>query len=257
METEVSVPSTKPIMAPEVETAVLDSLVQFQHRDKWKEWGLHKLREQGAAILLEGPPGTGKNTIAKWMARKIKKGFKLLAPGDVAGGEPGESERQIREFFADARRRKNMTVFMDECDALLGDRDKISPDGRTWQLGAIEELMMQINTYPGLIICATNHIQSLDPALADRFIAIVHVDEPDFGMRLRLWKQKLGQIDLPIRLDDAAFKRLSKTELNGRGIENAIVAAASHAMRKGIKPTVGILIQFAELETEKEIVANK
>lgn len=242
----------KPVMSEAVESDVLDALSQYQNRDKWKLWGMHLLREQGSAILLKGPSGTGKTTIARWMAKKIKRGFLKLSVADLGGGEPGESERRVQEFFANARKRHNATIFMDECDMLLGDRSEIGAEGRTWQLGTTETLMMEMNVYGGLLIAATNHADSLDPALSNRFLAIVEVGEPDFSMREKLWRLKLPK-QFPFKPSTAEFKRLAQYELNGRQIENVIVAVASHAMRKSVRPTLTMFKQYCEREKGKHI----
>jgi SpoVK/Ycf46/Vps4 family AAA+-type ATPase len=67
----------KPVMTRAVERAVMNAVVMYQQRKKWKQWGLHLIRKQGACILLEGPPGCGKTTIAEYLALRIrKKGMK-------------------------------------------------------------------------------------------------------------------------------------------------------------------------------------
>lgn len=248
--------ATKPIISPQIEQDVLNALAQYEHKDKWMLWGMHGLRKQGAGILLEGPPGTGKTTIARWAASRIKKGFKELDAGVIAGGEPGQSERNIKEFFEDARKRKNATIFIDECDHLLGNRDDISAEGKTWQLGAEEALMVQMNVYPGLMICATNHVHSLDPALSDRFLSIIHVGMPDFECRQRLWKVKIPK-KFPFRPEPSDIKRLSKHELSGRQIENVIVNCASDAIRRGTRPKLASLLMFCEREKTKIISSQK
>jgi len=245
----------KPVMSDGVESDVLDAISQYQNRDKWIQWGMNNIREQGSAILLEGPSGTGKTTIAKWMAERIKKGFKQLSAAQIGGGEPGATERAVVEFFADAKKRHNATIFIDECDHLLGNREKISPDGKTWQLGTIETLMMEMNVYSGLVICATNHVHNLDPALSNRFLAIVHVGEPDFPMRVKLWRHKIPK-KLPFQPSEGELKKLAKYELNGRQIETVIVAAISNAIRRNVRPSLGLFIQFCERENGKHIVAE-
>lgn len=243
----------KPIMSPSVEEDVTNALMQFQRRDLWKKWGMMFLREQGPAILLTGPPGTGKTTIAAYIAAKVGKGFKKLdVAGLSSGGSPGEYEKQINEFFADCKKRGWATIFMDECDHLLLSRDEIGEAGKTWQLGGVEGFMMNMNIYRGLIICATNHPQSIDPALADRFLSIIHVDVPDFDMRRRLWKQKLPK-SFPLQLSEDQIKALSKYELTGRQIETVIINTALNSIRTGKKPSVGNFEIYCEREKEKHV----
>lgn len=242
----------KPVMSPAVESDVLDALTMFQDRNKWNDWGLNTLREQGPCILLHGPTGTGKTVIAKWMAQQIGKGFKQLKIAAIPGGEPGAHEKAIEDFFDDCEKRKNATVFIDECDHLLGDRTEISADGRTWQLGGTETLMMRMNIYRGLVICATNLLGMLDPAVASRFIAMIHVGVPDFKCRMQLWKVKIPR-KFPFRPNTLDLKTLAKHELTGRQIENIIWACGQFCIRKKLRPKLNHLEMFCEREKTKII----
>lgn len=235
----------KPVMSQEVEQEVLNALVQFRQKDKWAAWGLNRLRKQGAAFLLYGPSGTGKSTICKWIAWKVERGLKKLgASALVSDGAPGQYEAKIKEFFDDCRKRKNATIFIDECDHLFLNRDELGDAGNTWQLGGIEALMMEMNEYPGLILCATNHEKLMDTALADRFLAIIEVKKPDFEMRKLLWLEKIPET-FPLQLTEAQENIISEIPLTGRQIESVILNCASSAIRQMKKPTFDILCHYA------------
>lgn len=240
-------------MSVEVAADVETALAQFKNRDKWRMWGMYDLRQQGPCILLKGPPGTGKTTIAQFMSEKIKRGFKQLGMQTLnGGGEPGQTEKAVVDFFADCKRRNNATIFMDECDHLLGDRSTISAEGKTWQLGTLETLMMEMNKYKGLVLCATNHPQMLDPALADRFMFIINVGQPDYNMRLKLWEQKWPK-QLPLRFSHTQIATIAKTPLNGRQIETVIINAVSNAIRIDELPTWQMVREYTFRETSKQI----
>lgn len=241
---------TKPILSPEVEGEVLNAIAQYLHKDKWFQWGMNTLREQGSCILLEGDPGTGKTMTAKWMAKKINRGFKKLSAAQIGGGDPGSSEKGVIDFFADCKKRNSMTIFIDECDHMLMSREKMEGAALTWQLGVIETLMMQINMYAGLVILATNHVKNLDPALADRLLAIVRFKRPDFELRKLLWKQKIPE-KFPYQPTESELAKIAKYSLNGRQVENVIVAVASDAIRRVVKPSYKNMIRYANLETKK------
>lgn len=243
----------KPVMSKEVEDRVNTYLQQYSRRDKWKAWGLDTLRAQGGSLLLFGPPGTGKTSIAKYIAHKIGKGMKELDASKIPSGEnPGDYERAIHNFFEDAAKRYNALIFMDECDSMLLSRDQMGEAGKTWQLGGVEALMMEMNIYKGPVICATNHVGMLDPALEDRFMDIIKIDTPDFEMRSRLWQMKIPK-KFPFQLTQAQVAILSRIALTGRRIETVILNAASTAMRKNTLPTFQMFRDAIELETKKKL----
>lgn len=243
---------TKPIFADEINVQLLDAVSQYRNRDTWRSWGLHNLREQGACILLEGPPGCGKTSAARYLGKLVKKGFKYLNVAQIGGGEPGATEKNIQAFFEDAKSRNNMTIFLDECDHILRRRTDITGDGLTWLVGTCEEIMTQVNSYKGLVIMATNLVEVLEPALADRFMSIVHVGRPAHEQRVAIWKQKIPP-QFPLKLSDSQIEALAGFDLSGRQIEMVIVNVASSAIRKGKKPTMMMFETFAAKEEGKHL----
>lgn len=243
----------KPIMSKQVEEDVLNSLSQFRNRGLWSKWGMESLREQGEAILLSGPPGCGKTTIAKWIANQVGKGFKQLDMSQLqSDGTPGSTESKVDEFFDDCKRRHNCTIFMDECEAILISRDSIGEAGLTWQLGTVNKIITRMNLYRGLILAATNHSSLMDSALTDRFISIIHVKRPDEQARRRLWKQKIPR-SFPLKQTTEATNRLSHFDLSGRQIETVIINCASNALRLGKAPSIEMMEQYCQRETKKHL----
>lgn len=242
----------KPIISPQVERDVRAAMAQYQNRHKWRAWGLHKVRAQGTAILLKGPPGTGKTSIAKWMAKLMKKSMKTLDVSTICSGEPGASERGVIDFF-DFCRANDCIVFMDECDQLLTNREEISADGRTWQLSTMEQIMVQMNVFQNPVFAATNHEGLMDPALADRFLYIINVPRPDFKSRIALWKQKWPQT-FPLRLREKNLRMLAKHDLSGRQIESVLVSVGSDCIATNAKPTFDKFEDECVRESNKQIV---
>lgn len=240
-------------MSRQVEEDVMNALSQFKHRALWSKWGMESLREQGEAILLSGPPGCGKTTIAKWIARHVNKGFKHLDMSAIqSDGTPGSTEAKVDEFFDDCKRRKNCTIFMDECESILISRDSVGEAGRTWQVATVNKVIVRMNTYPGLILAATNHSSMMDDALVDRFLAIIHVNRPDEQARRRLWRQKIPR-SFPFKALDENLFRLGRYDLSGRQIETVIINCAANALRAGKTPTLAMMEEYAKRETKKHL----
>lgn len=231
----------KPIMSAAIEAEIEAVLSQYEDQAKWKEWGMDTLRKQGAAILMGGPPGTGKTTIAMYLSKRVGRGFASLNMKDVGGKAPGQTERTISEFFQRADINGKQTIFLDECEAILWDRKRAGSDSM-WMVGVIDELLMQIAKYKGLVILATNQIETVDSALLDRCFAVLQIGRPEQPERMRLWEQKIPE-RFPLQLTHIQRESLSVFNLSGRQIENAIVREASKALAEKRNPSFQTLLQ--------------
>jgi SpoVK/Ycf46/Vps4 family AAA+-type ATPase len=242
----------KPIMSAEIERQIMNAVMMYNKRVIWKKWGLHNIRKQGVAILLVGPPGTGKTTIAEYLALKIRrKGIKEVSFADFGSHIPGENARQIKKIFHDARENGEMTIYLDDCEAVLWDRSRAGSTAM-WMLEVIDELLIQIGKYPGLTILATNMPKILDPALDRRILATIYVGIPAIPERFRLWEQKMPS-DYPIKLSIAQREKLSTLVLTGAEVENVIIETSADALREDTKPTFEMLYQVAAETAQRRV----
>lgn len=234
----------KPIMSATLEQDVEDALAQYTKRTLWEKWGMHDLRKCGNLVLLEGPPGTGKTTIAHYMSKRVGRGCVTLNMKDIGGKAPGQTERMVEDTFSRAKREGGKTIFMDEVEAVMWNRNRAGSDSM-WMVGVIDEILMQISTCKSLIVAASNIPDIVEDAFKDRCFAILQVGLPEGPERLRLWKQKIPP-QFPINPTQIQFEQLAQLALTGRQIENAIVHEASRAITQDREPSFKSLLEAAK-----------
>jgi SpoVK/Ycf46/Vps4 family AAA+-type ATPase len=91
---------------------------------------------------------------------------------DVLNMYVGGTEQRIRALFAEARA-QGAVLLLDEIDGLLRTRDRAE---RSWELTQVNELLVQIEAFPGVLIACTNLLETLDPAALRRFDLKVRFD---------------------------------------------------------------------------------
>lgn len=118
------------------------------------------------SLLLSGPPGTGKTALAHHLARALDRPLLVKRASDLLSKWVGETEQQIADAFAEARRRDAVLLF-DEADSLLFDRTSAR---MSWEVGQVNEMLTWLDRHPLPVVAATNHAGRLDPATLRRFV---------------------------------------------------------------------------------------
>ncbi|MGI8874962.1 MAG: ATP-binding protein [Egibacteraceae bacterium] len=145
------------------------------------------------AIILFGPPGTGKTTFAKGIASQLRWPFVELFPSRLAVG--GAQAAALREFFASIVEVDEVVLFIDEVEEIAATRD-----GRPVTHAVTNELLKLIPAFRErprhLLVCATNAIHGLDPAFIrpGRFDYVLPVGPPDEAARAAIWRNYVAQI---------------------------------------------------------------
>ena len=130
----------------------------------------NKYTQSGAklpkGVLLYGPPGTGKTLLAKAMAGEANANFIFLSGSDFSNKFIGVGGDRVRKLFQDARKQAPCIIFIDEIDAVGGNREGNMHSENRNTLNALLAEMDGFNTGDGImVIAATNRLEDLDPAL--------------------------------------------------------------------------------------------
>jgi len=198
-----------------------------------------RFREIGAkvpkGVLLHGPPGTGKTLLAKAVAHESGATFFSQSAASFVEMFVGVGAARIRRLFKAARKKSPAIVFIDELDAVGGQRG-FDVSGERDQ--TLNQLLVEMDGFTArkdvVVIAASNLLEKLDPALLrpGRFDRQIFVSPPDVNGRERiLWVHSRNK---PLH-DDVDMKLIARqtSGLTGADLANLCNEAAIFAARRG------------------------
>lgn len=204
---------------------LVDSL---KHPAKYKKLGARPTK----GLILYGPPGTGKTLIAKAISGEAEVPFFSASGSDFVEKYVGVGAARIRELFTKARKASPCIVFIDELDAIGGNRGESNNSERDQTINALLTELDGFTATEGILtICATNRLDILDAALTrpGRFDLKIAVNLPDKNARYQILKlhstgKKLSE---EVHIDALAKKTsgFSGAELENLLNESALIAA--------------------------------
>lgn len=222
------------VLSQETKYQVESVLGELEHQDLiYRQWGMgekHKL-DKALSINFSGLPGTGKTICAEAIAYALKRKFLSVPYQLLESKYVGETPKNIAKAFEFATEHKAV-LFFDEADSFLGKRlENVTQSTDTAVNLTRSVMLMQLSSFEGIVIFATNLIRNYDPAFISRIRRKVQFNLPDAAVRTQIWK---AQIPNQLPLDSSVnFEELaSKFDgVSGRDIKNAVlqavVAAAS------------------------------
>lgn len=220
-------------------------------------------------VIFEGPPGTGKTMFAKALAEELKATVSVVNGPELKSMWHGESERKVREIFAEARRNAPSVLVFDEIDSIAGDRSQSSSGV---DRSMVNQLLTEMDGFRGdeliFVVATTNFADSLDQALRrpGRFEYVIHIGYPDADARraiLNLYNEKYG-----LGLDEEAISHLVFKTDNWVDIKHGIRYSGDHieAICRGIsrkklrepdwQPTLEDLDQIVAQRTKKPVAVT-
>lgn len=217
-----------------VKEEVREVVDYLQHPERYRRAGARGPR----GVLLVGPPGTGKTLLARAVAGEAEVPFYAVTGSSFVEMFVGLGASRVRDLFADARRNGPAIIFIDEIDAIGGQRSATGIAGHDEREQTLNQLLAELDGFSQdssvVVLANTNRPEILDPALLrpGRFDRQVQVPLPALADRELILavhtkdKRLTGQVDLStVARGTAGF--------SGADLANLVNEAALRAARAG------------------------
>jgi len=169
------------LLSHDVEQAITELVEEQQRKDILRSYGL----EPRHRVLLSGPPGNGKTTLAEAIAHELMVPLFVVRYESVVGSFLGETSSRLKRLF-DFVRTHQCVLFFDEFDTLGKERGDTHETGEIKRV--VSSLLLQIDALPShvVVVTATNHAELLDRAVWRRFQLRLELPPPTMEQKV-LW----------------------------------------------------------------------
>lgn len=162
------------LLLPEGVYKLCQDIIEEQNRaDLLRSYGM----EPRNKILLLGPPGNGKTSLAEGIAESLMVPLLTVRYDSIIGAYLGETASRLSKLFEYVKTRQ-CVLFFDEFDTIGKERGDQHETGEIKRV--VSSLLLQIDSLPSYVItiAATNHDALLDKAVWRRFQVKLELPKP-------------------------------------------------------------------------------
>lgn len=207
-------------LAPVPRRVVAELIEEQKRAELLRSYGI----EPRNRLLLSGPPGNGKTSVAEAIASELMLPFYVIRYEGVVSSFLGETAARFDSAFEFARSRR-CVLFFDELDTVAKERSDEHETGEIKRV--VSTLLLQIDRLPAhvVLVAATNHSELLDRAAWRRFQVRAELQPPNRSQATRFLERLAARLGgdlgfaprtLADKLAGASFAELEEFALDVR-----------------------------------------
>ena len=225
----------------------------------FRQWGLAERHTTGLGLAFHfaGPPGTGKTVCAEALAYTLDKKLLVVRYAELESRWVGQTAKHVAAVFR-AAERQDAVLFFDEADAIAGRRFTSLAAAYEREANAVVNVLLhELETFPGVVIFATNLAANMDPAFERRIRTHILFEMPNLEERERIWRVQLHARKTPLA-EDVDFRALAEAyPRSGGDIKNAVLKAAQIATLEPGPDATKRIHQRHFVQGMEEVVASQ
>lgn len=162
------------VFVPELAREQINDLIEEQHRSELLHAYSLSARNR---ILLVGPPGNGKTSLAEAIATELMYPLVSIRYDTLIGSYLGETASRLKQII-DYAKTQRCVLFLDEFETIVKERGDTHETGEIKRV--VSSLLLQLDDLPDyvVVIAASNHPELLDKAVWRRFQVRVELPLP-------------------------------------------------------------------------------
>lgn len=190
------------VLAESAREAIQELIEEQQRAEVLRTYGL----EPRHRVLLTGPPGNGKTSLAEAIAEALLLPLVVVRYEEIIGSYLGETASRVAAVFGFARTRR-CVLFFDEFDSLAKERGDEHETGEIKRV--VSSLLLQVDSLPShaVFVAASNHPELLDRAVNRRFEVRLELTLPGKVARTAWFERLLTTFDEPVGLSADTLAR--------------------------------------------------
>jgi SpoVK/Ycf46/Vps4 family AAA+-type ATPase len=238
------------LVLPERARDAVEELIEEQQRTEvLRAYAL----EPRHRILLIGPPGNGKTSLAEAIAEALLLPLVIVRYEEVIGSYLGETAARLAAVFSFARTRR-CVLFFDEFDAVAKERGDEHETGEIKRV--VSSLLLQVDALPShaVVVGASNHPELLDRAVYRRFELRLELPAPGKAARMAWFERFLATFDEPVGMGSETLARkttgasFSQLEDLGQDIRRRHVLEPGTSLRRLVPERLSLWREVSALE---------